>query len=72
MLLICVGGGVFVAHMPTISSSSSSSHHPPGCAADVTQLEEDREVSYRVEREAKRANSSKRKRKARNDDYTQV
>ncbi|ELR23923.1 E3 SUMOprotein ligase NSE2, putative [Acanthamoeba castellanii str. Neff] len=43
-----------------------------GCAADVTQLEEDREVSYRVEREAKRANSSKRKRKARNDDYTQV
>jgi hypothetical protein len=47
-------------------------HPPPGCAADVTQLEEDREVSYRVEREAKRANSSKRKRKARNDDYTQV
>jgi cold shock CspA family protein len=38
----------------------------------MSSLEEDREVSYRVEREAKRANSSKRKRKARNDDYTQV
>jgi hypothetical protein len=71
MFLICIDGGVLIAHRPPISSSSPH-HHPPGCAADVTQLEEDREVSYRVEREAKRANSSKRKRKARNDDYTQV
>jgi len=43
-----------------------------GCAADVSNssLEIDREVSYRVEREEKR--SHKRKKKAQNEEYTQV
>jgi hypothetical protein len=60
--------------MHLIRSSKRKSTKCPvaGCAADVTagSLEEDREVAYRVEREAKRAN--KRKRKARTEEYTQV